>query len=176
MQLPKLKYLVIGAVILIVLVCLLKKFMTDSPMQMMQEPGMDMPMKYVDPGMADVLDTNAFGTTNEADRRWENASVRKEFNKDPFPLAEGCGSTPGCAKKGCPDPADGHSHVCRCGPPSKRMIDAHGSNFMLPHMCAPCTSDSAEPTQLGRWWKRKGCSAPESVGLDLRPICSRCGD
>jgi hypothetical protein len=71
----------------------------------------------------------------------------------------------------------GHTHVCKCGPPSKRMIDAYGgSHFSLPHMCAPCVGQQNEPYQLGRWWSRKGCSNPESVGLNIRPICTRCGN
>lgn len=126
-----------------------------------------------DLGMYDFDNDNAFGTTSENDHRWENMSVRKEFNKNPFPLAEGCGD---CARKGIPDPAEGDTHVCKCGPPSKRAIDAMGGHHMLPHMCAPCTGELDEPSQLGRWWKRRGCAAPESVGLDLRPICSRCGN
>lgn len=126
-----------------------------------------------DLGMYDFDDSNAFGTTSEQYRRWENGSVRKEFSRNPFPLAEGCTS---CDKKGVPNPAPGNLHVCKCGPPSKRMIDAAGGHHMLPHMCAPCTGQLDEPSQLGRWWKKRGCSSPESVGLDLRPMCSRCGN
>lgn len=130
-------------------------------------------VQVYDLGMYDFQNSNTFGTTTEADRRWENASVRKEFNQNPFPLAEGCTD---CPKKGVPNPAPGDTHVCKCGPPSKRMIDAMGGNHMIPHMCAPCTGQLNEPSQLGRWWSRKGCSSPESVGLDLRPMCSRCGN
>lgn len=127
----------------------------------------------VDMGMYDSYNPKAFGTTNEADRRVTNYGVRREFHHNPMPLGEGCTD---CDKYGVPEPAMGHTHVCKCGPPSKRMIDANSGHFMLPHMCAPCTGDQFEPTQLGRWWKRKGCSAPEDVGLDIRPICTRCGN
>jgi len=127
-----------------------------------------------DLGMYDFDNDNAFGTTATEDARWNNASVRPEFHRNPFPLAEGCTN---CPKKGVADPSGGNSHVCKCGFPSKRMIDAYGgSHFQLPHMCAPCTGELDEPSQLGRWWKRKNCSSPESVGLDMRPICSRCGN
>jgi hypothetical protein len=127
--------------------------------------------RMVDPGMYDLPDGNAFGTTSEGERRWENASVRKEFSQDGFPLGEGCGG-----KKGIPNPAPGDVHGCKCGPPSKRMIDANGGNHMLPHMCAPCTGDSEEPSQLGRWWKRNQCSNAAEAGLDMRSICTRCGN
>lgn len=127
-----------------------------------------------DLGMYDSYNPKAFGTTNEADRRVTNYGVRREFHHNPLPLGEGCTD---CDKYGVPEPAMGHTHVCKCGPPSKRMIDAYGgSHFSLPHMCAPCTGEQAEPYQLGRWWKRKGCSNPESVGLNIRPICTRCGN
>jgi hypothetical protein len=130
-------------------------------------------VQVYDLGMYDFPNSNAFGTTSGPERL-NNASVRPEFSKNPFPLAEGCTD---CPAKGCPDPADGNLHVCKCGLPSKRMIDAiGGSHFSLPHMCAPCGGNLAEPSQLGRWWKRKGCSNPEVVGLDLRPQCSRCGN
>lgn len=126
-----------------------------------------------DLGMYSFEDPNRFGTTQESERRWENSSVRKEFSQNPFPLAEGCTS---CDKKGVPNPAPGHLNVCKCGPPSKRMIDAAGGHHMLPHMCAPCTGQLDEPSQLGRWWSKKNCSNVESVGLDLRPMCTRCGN
>ena len=126
-----------------------------------------------DLGMYSFEDPNRFGTTQEDERRWENVSVRKEFHRNPFPLAEGCTD---CDKKGVPNPAPGHLNVCKCGPPSKRMIDAMGGNHMIPHMCAPCTVGLDEPSQLGRWWKRNSCASPETVGLDLRPMCSRCGN
>lgn len=126
-----------------------------------------------DLGMYDSYNPKAFGTTNEADRRVTNYGVRREFHHNPLPLAEGCTD---CDKYGVPEPAMGHTHVCKCGPPSKRMIDANSGHFMLPHMCAPCTGEQHEPSQLGRWWKRKGCSNPESVGLNIRPICTRCGN
>ena len=126
-----------------------------------------------DLGMYDFPNSNAFGTTSGPERL-NNASVRPEYSVNPFPIAEGCTD---CAAKGCPDPASGNLHVCKCGLPSKRMIDAYGgSHFSLPHMCAPCGGNLEEPSQLGRWWKRKGCSNPEVVGLDLRPQCSRCGN
>ena len=126
-----------------------------------------------DLGMYDFPNSNAFGTTSGPERL-NNASVRPEFSKNPFPIAEGCTD---CPSKGCPDPAEGNLHVCKCGLPSKRMIDAYGgSHFSLPHMCAPCGGNLEEPSQLGRWWKRKGCSNPEVVGLDLRPQCTRCGN
>lgn len=127
----------------------------------------------VDMGMYDSYNPKAFGTTNEADRRVTNYGVRREYHHNPMPLGEGCTD---CDKYGVPDPAIGHTHVCKCGPPSKRAIDASGGHHMLPHMCAPCTGEQTEPTQLGQWWARKGCANPESVGLNLRPICTRCGN
>lgn len=127
----------------------------------------------VDLGMYDSYNPKAFGTTAEADRRVTNYGVRPEYHHNPMPLGEGCGD---CDKYGVPDPAIGHTHVCKGGPPSKRMIDAYGgSHFMLPHMCAPTTGCNDEGLQLGRWWSRRGCSNPESVGLDIKPICTRCG-
>lgn len=132
------------------------------------------PARVHDLGMYDFDNDNAFGTTATEDARWTNAAVRPEFHRNNFPLAEGCTN---CPKKGVPNPAEGDTHVCKCGFPSKRMIDAYGGgHFQLAHMCAPCTGELDEPSQLGRWWKRKGCSAPESVGLDMRPVCSRCGN
>lgn len=126
-----------------------------------------------DLGMYDFATPNAFGTVAGPGRN-TNFTVRPEYHKRPFPLAEGC---TGCDKKGIPDPTGGHQHVCKCGLPSKRMIDAYGGgHFQLPHMCAPCSGEIDEPSQLGRWWKRKGCSDPASVGLDMRPMCSRCGN
>jgi hypothetical protein len=129
----------------------------------------------VDMGMYDVENSNAFGTTTEAERRVNNYGVRKEFHHNPMPLGYGCGD---CDKAGVPDPTMGDTHICKSGPPSKRMIDAYGgSHFMLPHMCAGSTGKCTdEPTQLGNWWCRNGCSNPESVGLDIRPICTRCGN
>lgn len=135
-------------------------------------PAPQHPQVY-DLGMYDFGNDNAFGTVAGEGRK-DNMSVRPEFSKDPFPIAEGCTT---CNKKGIPNQMPGHTHVCKAGLPSKRMIDAYGgSHFQLPHMCAPSTGEVDEPSQLGRWWKRKGCSHPESVGLDLRPICSRCGN
>lgn len=129
----------------------------------------------LDMGMYDSENPNAFGTTSEAERRVNNYGVRKEFHHNPMPLGIGCGD---CDKSGVADPSMGQTHVCKAGPPSKRMIDAYGgSHFMLPHMCAPATGPCKdEPTQLGNWWCRNGCSQPESVGLDIRPICTRCGN
>lgn len=127
----------------------------------------------VDLGMMDVYDPKAFGTTTEADRRVTNYGVRREFHHNPVPLGVGCTD---CDKAGVPDPTMGHTHVCKCGPPSKRMLDANGSHFMLPHMCAPCDGPCKEPAVLGRWWCRKGCAHPESIGLDVRPVCTRCGN
>jgi len=127
----------------------------------------------VDLGVYDSYNPKAFGTTNEADRRVTNYGVRREYHHNPLPLGEGCTD---CDKYGVPEPAMGHTHVCKCGPPSKRMIDANSGHFMLPHMCAPCVGQQDEPYQLGRWWSRKGCSNPESVGLNIRPICTRCGN
>lgn len=126
--------------------------------------------------MYDVENSNAFGTTPEANRRVTNYGVRPEYHRDPMPLGYGCGD---CDQSGVADPVDGHTHVCKSGFPSKRMIDAYGgSHFALPHMCAPSTGGcgNQEPPQLGRFWCRKGCSSPESVGLDIRPICTRCGN
>lgn len=174
MKLPNIKYIIIAAVIALLLFLAYNHFMGGA-FNFMPQMAPKQPIVIRDLGMYDTPDPNAFGTTAEADRRWENASVRKEFNKNPFPLAEGAGGG-SCGKKGCADPAPGDMHGCKCGPASKRMIDAHGGNHMLPHMCAPCTGDAEEPAQLGRWWKRHGCSAPETVGLNLRPICSGCTD
>lgn len=167
-----LKYLISVAVVLFLLYLVYNFFMASSPAPVAVAP---MP-QVADLGMYDFDDPNAFGTTLEADRRWENASVRKEFNKNPFPLAEdSCGQN-SCPVKGCPNPAKGDLHVCKAGWASKRMIDAMGGNHMIPHMCAPCSGQLDEPSQLGRWWSRKQCASPESVGLDLRPLCSRCGN
>ena len=126
-----------------------------------------------DLGMYDFSNENAFGTV-EGPERLNNASVRPEFSQNPFPIAEGCTD---CDAKGVANPAPGYTHVCKAGFPSKRMVDAYGgSHFSLPHMCAPAGGELEEPSQLGRWWKRNGCSNPETVGLDLRPQCSRCGN
>jgi hypothetical protein len=168
-MLRNVNFLIIAAVVALFLFLV----MTYNARQTVQDmPANNTPQVY-DLGMYDFDNSNAFGTTDEEDRRWENSSVRKEFNKNPFPLAEGCTN---CPKKGVPNPAPGDTHVCKCGPPSKRMIDAMGGNHMIPHMCAPCSGKCDEPSQLGRWWCKKGCSQPESVGLDLRPLCSRCGN
>ena len=141
----------------------------EAPMMKQAEEG----AQLYDLGMYDFANPNAFGTVSGPERL-NNASVRPEFSKDPFPIAEGCTD---CDAKGVPNPAPGNTHVCKAGFPSKRLIDAYGgSHFSLPHMCAPAGGNLEEPSQLGRWWKRKGCSNPETVGLDLRPQCSRCGN
>ncbi len=110
------KFLIIAAVVGFILFNLLSRSMTNpfarAPVQKPQ---------VHDLGLYDFDNANAFGTTDSDDRRWENASVRKEFNMNPFPLAEGCTN---CPKKGVANPAPGNTHVCKCGPPSKRMIDA----------------------------------------------------
>jgi hypothetical protein len=130
-------------------------------------------VQIYDLGMYDFPDPNAFGVVSGPERH-DVSSVRPEFSKDPFPLAEGCTD---CDAKGVPNPAQGMVHVSKCGFPSKRMIDAYGgSHFSLPHMSSPCGGALEEPSQLGRFWTRKGCSDPASVGLDLRPSCSRCGN
>jgi hypothetical protein len=129
-------------------------------------------VQIYDLGMYDFEDPNAFGTVEGPERKG-NASVRPEFNKNPYPLAEGCS---GCAMKGVSDPAKGDVHVSKCGFPSKRMIDAYGGgHHSIAHMSAPCGGNLEEPSQLGRWWTRKSCSDPASIGLDIRPSCSRCG-
>lgn len=129
--------------------------------------------QIIDLGMYDFPNENAFGTVTGPERL-NNASVRPEFSKNPFPIAEGCVD---CDLKGHPNPTPGNTHVCKAGFPSKRMIDAYGgSHFSLPHMCAPAGDNLDDIPQLGRFWKRNGCSNPESVGLDLRPQCSRCGN
>jgi hypothetical protein len=132
----------------------------------------------LDLGMYDSYNPNAFGTTEEADRRITTDGVRKEYHKNPFPWAECTCDNGQCDKHGVPDPAIGHTHVCKNGFPSKRVIDMYGSHFQLNHMCAPGLADDGcknEPASLGRWWCRKGCSNSESVGLDVRPACTRCG-
>lgn len=122
----------------------------------------------------DAPNADAFGTTAEANRRVTNYGVRPEFHKNPMPLGYGCGD---CDKAGVPDPAPGHTHVCKAGLPSKRMIDAYGgSHHMLPHMCKKSTECEDSPPNLGRFWCRKGCSNVDSVGLDIRPACTRCGN
>ena len=132
----------------------------------------------LDLGMYDSYNPNAFGTTQEAERRITNDGVRKEYHHNPFPWAECAGCASGnCDKHGVPEPTPGHTHVCRNGFPSKRIVDMYGGHFQLNHICAPGIADGCqnEPTTLGRWWCRKGCSNAESVGLDVRPACTRCG-
>lgn len=131
-----------------------------------------------DSGMYDVHNANAFGTTLEADRRITNDGVRKEYHHNPFPWGE-CGNCDAgnCDKHGVPDPTPGQTHVCKNGFPSKRIVDMYGSHFQLNHICAGQSDNSCgnEPAVLGRWFERCGCSNPESVGLGVRPACTRCG-
>lgn len=136
-----------------------------------------------DLGMYDIYNPNAFGTTKTEDARKNNDGVRREYHYNSFPVQEGCS---GCAQvgfqngglRGVTDPAISFTHVCKGGFPSKRIIDMYGSNTQLPHICAPAGSfpGGDEPTQLGRWFKRKGCSSPEGIGLNVRPGCTRCGN
>lgn len=129
----------------------------------------------IDMGMYDVQNPDAFGTTEEAERRITNDGVRKEFHNNAFPWAECTCDTGACDKHGIPNPTEGHTHVCKNGFPSKRIVDMYGGHFQLNHICAPGTGECAgEPAVLGRWWCKNGCSNPESVGLDVRPLCSRC--
>jgi len=131
----------------------------------------------LDLGMYDSYNPNAFGTTEEAERRITNDGVRKEYHKNPFPWAECTCESGNCDKHGVPDPAIGHTHVCKNGFPSKRVVDMYGSHFQLNHMCAPGVEQcGGEPAVLGRWWQNcGGCSNVESAGLDVRPACTRCG-
>lgn len=129
----------------------------------------------VDMGMYSIYNPNAFGTTKEGDRRVTNDGVRREFHHNAFPWAECTCEAGDCAKHGVPEPTMGHTHVCRNGFPSKRIIDMYGGHFQLNHMCAPGTGEcEGEPAVLGRWWCRQGCSQPESVGVNVRPLCTRC--
>ena len=131
----------------------------------------------VDLGMYDSYNPNAFGTTKEEDRRITNLGVRREYHSNPYPWEEDTCANSGCDKHGVPEPTMGQTHVCRGGFPSKRIVDMLGGHFQLNHVCAPSTGCSNEPEILGRWWGScgKGCSNPESVGLNLRSICTRCG-
>lgn len=131
----------------------------------------------LDSGMYDVYNPNAFGTTPESERRITNDGVRKEYHQNPFPWAECTCASGDCDKHGVPKPTPGHTHVCRNGFPSKRIVDMYGGHFQLNHICAPGLADGCqnEPTTLGRWFCRKGCSNAESVGLNVRPSCTRCG-
>lgn len=132
----------------------------------------------LDLGMFDIENPNAFGTTLEADRRITNDGVRKEYHHNPFPWSEcqGCANQ-NCDKHGVPDPTPGQTHVCKNGFPSKRVVDMYGSHFQLNHICAGQSANQCgnEPAVLGRWFERCGCSNPESVGLGVRPACTRCG-
>lgn len=111
--------------------------------------------------LSDKLNESAWGTTLEDKRRWENLSLRPEYQGD---LKDGT------YKQG----AEGHTHSCPCGPPSKRTIEANGGHHQLQHMCEPCTPGQTEPVQLGTWWTRDGCGDPTSVGLSQRPYCTDC--
>lgn len=129
----------------------------------------------IDMGAYDAYNPNAFGTTAEEDRRVTNDGVRREYHHQPFPWAECTCAAGDCDKHGIPEPALGHTHVCKNGFPSKRIVDMYGGHFQLNHICAPGTGECAgEPAVLGRWWCRKGCSNAESVGLNVRPACTRC--
>lgn len=131
----------------------------------------------LDQGMYDTHNPNAFGTTLEEDRRITNDGVRKEYHNNPFPWAECTCASGNCDKHGVPEPTPGQTHVCKNGFPSKRIVDMHGGHFQLNHICAPSSpkgSCANEPAVLGRWWERCGCANPESVGLDVRPACTRC--
>ena len=131
----------------------------------------------VDLGMYDSYNPNAFGTTKEEDRRITNLGVRREYHHDPFPWAE-INAPDDCDKHGVPEPTMGQTHVCKAGFPSKRVVDMLGGHFQLNHVCAPSSGKCDEPEQLGRWWGNcgKNCSNPESVGLNIRSICTRCGN
>lgn len=134
-------------------------------------------IQMMDSGMYDMPNPNAFGTTEEAERRVTNDGVRKEYHQNPFPWAECHGCQAGdCDMHGVPDPTPGDTHVCRNGYPSKRVVDMYGGHFQLNHICASGSVDgcSGEPSVLGRWACRKGCANAESVGLDVRPACTRC--
>lgn len=130
----------------------------------------------VDLGMYDSYNPNAFGTTAEEERRITNDGVRKEYHHNPFPYAECTCHTGHCDKHGVPEPTMGHTHICKNGFPSKRIVDSYGGHFQLNHICAGPSSDecSGEPTVLGRWWCRSCGANPESIGLNVRPACTRC--
>ena len=57
-----------------------------------------------DAGMYDFGSKNVFGTVSGPGRS-DTMSVRPEFHKNPFPLAEGCTN---CDKKGIEDAVGGH--------------------------------------------------------------------
>ncbi len=117
---------------------------------------------YSDEDLSHVPNPRVWGTVPDKYARWENLSLRPEYQGD---LKDGS------YKKGVP----GDTHVCPCGPPSKRTVDAYGgSHHSLTHLCEPCAPDQYEPVQLGTWWTRKGCGDPTSVGLSQRPYCTDC--
>lgn len=131
----------------------------------------------LDLGMYDSYNPNAFGTTLEGDRRITNDGVRKEYHHNPFPWSECTCASGNCDKHGVPEPTPGQTHVCKNGFPSKRIVDMHGGHFQLNHICSgtPANECSGEPAVLGRWFQRCGCSNAESIGLGIRPACTRCG-
>ncbi len=170
--------------ILLVLVALYVLFATNVGASLKAAVGMaeqevaDLEYPRLDGGMYDIPSDDAFGTTEEADRRITNDGVRKEFNREPFPWSE-CGdcAAQNCPKHGVPDPAPGQEHVCRSGFPSKRVIDSYGGHFQLNHICASGMDygcGAGDPPALGRWWGRKACSCVQDIGLNIRPACSRC--
>lgn len=111
--------------------------------------------------LSDTVNKYIWGTTLEEHARRDNMSLRPEYQGD---LKDGTYKTG----------SEGHDHVCPCGPPSKRTMDAYGGHHQLQHMCEPCVSDQYEPVQLGTWWTREGCGDPSSVGLSQRPYCTDC--
>lgn len=101
--------------------------------------------------MTEYPNPDAYGTTADGLARWENLSVRPEALGSP-----------------------GNVHMCKCGNPSKRDVDAAGGSWhQLPHMCAQC-GGLQEPIQLGQWYNREGCGDPTSRGLNVVPHCTNC--
>lgn len=103
-------------------------------------------------GFADIHDAenaDVYGTTPDADLRWQNLTVRPEAWGDP-----------------------GDIHTCKCGPPSKLTVDRQGGHHALFHVCQDCNG-LTEPEQLGnRWVDAKGCKKFDSasIGLDRRSV------
>lgn len=111
-----------------------------------------MPLNAEMPINADLEDLDnldAYGTRTEP--RWENMTRRSEY----------------CGKPG-------HTHVCKCGYASKRVVDGMASNHMLPHVCRPCDG-RVEPSEINSWWVRADCTDSERVGVNIRPTCTDCG-